>query len=469
MGSALITAARVALARYRARQDGNDQRVVTFPPGSLLELSRAVAGAAHQSVLQIVPFEPATWRSDAFEHVIWREVSRAGVHVRRLYIVPHAGLARDRLGEHLREDIASGIEARLLVIGALPQSEQIDQLDGLWIVDGAAAVVASRSPDGSGGPIWTVSEREEDVRNGSSYWNRIWSWSSDLEVLGNGSLDLEEPLVLSADIISGVAPVLCTYDHVDRRTCTWYHSSWQYLRLLDMVSTPTWHSGFYTVEIHKAVETLANPEVLITGTADYSMLAYAHFALQNKATRANIHVVDLCPTPLLACRWYANRNGIVISTYEDDILCIDRIAGASIDVICTDAFLTRFKADAACRVVEVWARFLRPGGTLVTTVRIHGVGSEIRDRDAAIMDFRERALHRAKRWAPFLKKSPTEISEMAEQYARRMLSEDLGGEDQVCEIIESGGFGIVTRRLKEVPGELYPTMYLELACRRLEG
>ncbi len=47
MGSALITAARVVLARYRARQDGNDQRVVTFPPGSLLELSRTVAAAAH--------------------------------------------------------------------------------------------------------------------------------------------------------------------------------------------------------------------------------------------------------------------------------------------------------------------------------------------------------------------------------------------------------------------------------------
>jgi hypothetical protein len=95
---------------------------------------------------------------------------------------------------------------------------------------------------------------------------------------------------------------------------------------------------------------------------------------------------------------------------------------------------------------------------------MHTLSSGARDLEAAVQDFRERAFQRAKRWRSFLRRSPNEIAQMAEVYARRMRSEDIGDEDEVCGLFEEHGFEITRRELREVPGELYPTVYLELSC-----
>lgn len=49
-------------------------------------------------------------------------------------------------------------------------------------------------------------------------------------------------------------------------TCTWYHSVWQYLRVIDKVSSPEWHSIFYEKCFNKLFKEKENPKILISGT-----------------------------------------------------------------------------------------------------------------------------------------------------------------------------------------------------------
>ena len=319
---------------------------------------------------------------------------------------------------------------------------------------------------GGGGSLqWTVSIREADVRNAMTSWNQVWTLAN--ETGEETPLDLEEPLVLTADLLHGVAPVLCTSDHIDKSGCHWYHGTWQYLRLLQLVSTPTWHHEFYRAELANALTQCDSANALITGTADYSMLAYLAEAARQAETRTCFHVLDQCATPLFACRWYAKRADIDIVAHEEDIFHFEPGSdNAGFDILCTDAFLTRFTGVTPKKVLEKWFNLLKPGGRLVTTVRVHQQALTARDPEAAVRDFRDRAVERAKRWEPFLHKSAVEIGEAAEVYARTMQSHPIGDEAEIRSLLESSGFEIATAQLGEVPGELYPTIYLRLACIR---
>jgi len=299
-------------------------------------------------------------------------------------------------------------------------------------------------------------------------WNSFWSRSEDT-LESARAVDLEEPLVLSADLIRGVADVLCTHDHVDRDSCSWYHGSWQYLRLLNMVSTPTWHSSFYLDHIRKGIEGRSSPKVLITGTADYSMFAYVDAAARLGGCAPTIQVVDLCPTPLFACSWYAKRVQRPVTTVERDILQLGEAPlDEPCDVICTDAFLTRFSTEDVTLIAQVWASNLRPGGKLVTTVRVHPRSLPGRSSEEAVRDFRERAQQRSQRWETFLDIASPDIGELADAYARRMQSTNLGDEERILESLRDAGFEITSSALAEVDGELYPTTYLRVTCQTEE-
>jgi len=462
MSSPMLETARVTLRDFRSRRDSVDPAVVNFPASALLELHRSVAVAAQSRVRQVVPFDPPNWDPDAFEHSIWREsASAAGFEVERIYVLPHRGISREVVSRQLDLDTAAGIQARVVFIGGIPETNQAEIPEGLWLVD-EDVVVLSRSGVGKEDAIWTISERAVDRAQGESFWEQLWSWSEDPATSSRLPVELEEPLVLSADLVHGVSDVLCTSDHVDRGGCGWYHGAWQYLRLLNLVSTPTWHSEFYLEQIAAASNGKQEPRALITGTADYSMLAYV-----SAATPAvtSIDVLDMCATPLFACRWFAKRIDQQVDTFEEDLLATSAAQGPY-DLICCDAFLTRFEPQETVKVVRAWAGLLEPGGVLVTTVRIHPRSARVREFDSAVRDFRERAEQRARRWRPFLKVSPGEIGVLAEYYAGRMKSNDLGGEDFIQDQLIRGGFHIQFEELAEVPGELYPTTYLRLACKK---
>jgi hypothetical protein len=100
----------------------------------------------------------------------------------------------------------------------------------------------------------------------------------------------------------------------DALACDWYHGTWQLLRLLNMVAVPPWYS-FYQGALTAALAATPEPRVLISACADYGMLATLHAAMIESKASPKIVVVDICETPLRACRWYADRFGLQIQCH----------------------------------------------------------------------------------------------------------------------------------------------------------
>jgi 2-polyprenyl-3-methyl-5-hydroxy-6-metoxy-1,4-benzoquinol methylase len=153
-------------------------------------------------------------------------------------------------------------------------------------------------------------------------------------------------------------------------SCNWYHGTWQYLRLLNMVAVPPWYE-FYQVALSDVLRRRPHAQVLISAAADYGMLATLHEAMQEDQATPRIQVYDICRTPLRACEWYAERQGFTIECACANLLT-DDLPKAFFDLIVTDEFLTVIKAADKPLIVKRWKELLRPGGTLVTTAMIGG-------------------------------------------------------------------------------------------------
>lgn len=97
---------------------------------------------------------------------------------------------------------------------------------------------------------------------------------------------------------------------------------------------------------------------------------------------------------------------------------------------------------------------------------MHGKAIPARSEEEAIRDFKERAIQRFERWEPYLNIGIDKVGKLSEIYARKMISNKLGSEDEVLGLIKSCGFSILKQELSNVPGELYPTVYLRLACEK---
>ncbi len=147
--------------------------------------------------------------------------------------------------------------------------------------------------------------------------------------------------------------------------CAWYHGFWHYLRWLGLGCDAWRHRDFFLSELAKtpAREGL-HPEILVSGTADESMLSLVVDAV----VTARATVIDRCQTPLLLCNEFAAIKGLTISTWQGDIR--DVSWPASFDVIVTHIFLGYFDEAARSEVIQRWFYLLKPGGSVVTVLRL---------------------------------------------------------------------------------------------------
>ena len=162
----------------------------------------------------------------------------------------------------------------------------------------------------------------------------------------------------------------------DALACDWYHGTWQLLRLLNMVAVPPWYS-FYRSGLTQALAAKPEPRVLISACADYGMLATLHEAIIESKASPKIVVVDICETPLRACRWYAERFGLKIECHRDNLLTSSALREGSFDVVVTDEFLTVIKNSDKPIIAQRWRQLLAPGGVLVTTAMIGGATTPV--------------------------------------------------------------------------------------------
>jgi pimeloyl-ACP methyl ester carboxylesterase len=272
--------------------------------------------------------------------------------------------------------------------------------------------------------------------------------------------EIEKMLASSANLMYQTSKTMCTSDQVDGGSCEWYHSVWQYLRYLNMVSSPSWHSDFYIEEFNK-LKSYTNPSIFISGTADYTILAYLEYCLKTQLNNVQFSVLDTCPTPLFACKWYARQKSFSIDTLPFDILNIRNfLPEKSQNVICADAFLTRFSISAVQDVISNWSYLLRPGGTVITTVRVHD--HEKTNFHDAIENYKRKAYLEIKKIPDVFDLDPHKFQDMAEEYANKMHSENLGDADCICSYFEKAGFLVKLRKIQDVSGELSPSKYVQL-------
>jgi len=154
--------------------------------------------------------------------------------------------------------------------------------------------------------------------------------------------------------------------------CGWYHGTWQYLRLLDMVAVPHWHREFYNRVLGGILKQKPRANVLISAAADWGMLASLHEAMQISGATPDIVLYDICGTPLKSCQWYADRHNIAIKTKRANIIT-EEIAEAPFDLIVTDEFLSVLKAEYKPSITKRWKELLKPGGAVVTVAMMGGV------------------------------------------------------------------------------------------------
>ena len=151
-------------------------------------------------------------------------------------------------------------------------------------------------------------------------------------------------------------------------SCEWYHSTWQYLRLLNMVAVPNWYE-FYNSAISDVLKKYKRPRVFISACADYGMLAKLHESIKETGIMPEIVIYDICQSSLMSCNWYAEKTGLNIICKTGNIIS-DDIPEKPFDLIVTDEFLTVLKDEDKPIVTRKWYDLLAEGGTVITTIMI---------------------------------------------------------------------------------------------------
>ena len=254
--------------------------------------------------------------------------------------------------------------------------------------------------------------------------------------------DVEEPILESALLAFQLAPTLCEKDARGGERCDWYHGLWPLLRLSNLVITPAHHAEFYRRALDTAPTEDDELRVLVSGAADYSMLAHVLASITTGSRRAEITVVDICETPIILSEWYATRVGHPILACRSDIL--EFSDDRPFDAICTHAFLGRFPANVRPEIVAKWSTLLRPGGSLITVNRLQtaptaDLTSFTPEQARA---FRARVLSHARSLRPAIDFDQLALEECVDRYTRLQGAYPLRTREELVDLFEPAGFRI---------------------------
>jgi hypothetical protein len=178
----------------------------------------------------------------------------------------------------------------------------------------------------------------------------------------------QELLIASARLAREQAPRLCWRHPETGAGCVWMHRFWSYLRLFGFVGSPDRYARFFRHGFDGVTAQGERPRVLVSGTADYSMLAEVFNAFDARGLRPDVTVLDRCGTPVMLSRWYAEQRARPTETVTGDIL--DYAGAEPFDAICTSSFVMLFPPERRLLLLRKWLSLLRPGGKVITNVRL---------------------------------------------------------------------------------------------------
>ena len=157
--------------------------------------------------------------------------------------------------------------------------------------------------------------------------------------------------------------------------CGLYHSYFPTAEMIEMVSSPIHHPELYLDSLRKLVPQ-DEAEIWIPAFATprtYDMVRFAK-------PHAKVLATDLCVSPVLALGNIFHddlKDGLLVGS-QLDILTAQY--ENKFDAIVTDAFITRFTGETKRKVLQILHRALKPGGALLTTVRVPKHGEEKMDQ-----------------------------------------------------------------------------------------
>lgn len=252
---------------------------------------------------------------------------------------------------------------------------------------------------------------------------------------------LPDPAMLlreSAPLARAIAD-RCCHSPVGRDSCLALHGIWQDLRLLGLAADPARHAEFFASALGAAAAGGDSARVLITGSADYGMLATVHAAFLAAGQLLHPTVVDLCATPLMLCSWYGARTGLPVRTVAGDV---SRYRDAApFDLICTHSLLRYFSAEQRPALLRHWASLLRPGGRIITVTRLDEDGAPFVSASTGHAEgFVARVRSAASNADPA--SLPADLEARARRFALAPVSHPMGGPEQVRALFSQAGLRI---------------------------
>ncbi|MEZ5830986.1 MAG: class I SAM-dependent methyltransferase [Dongiaceae bacterium] len=177
---------------------------------------------------------------------------------------------------------------------------------------------------------------------------------------------IAEPLQESAPVAFASAMGRCDRDHDG--TCQAYHAVWQYLRLVNIAPSVRVDGSLYVAAAERLARAGRLRRVLITASADYSMLAHLAFGARRGGADPVFDVVDRCATALELNEWYAKRNGLSVRTIQAHMP--QRNDSGPYDLICSHSFIQWLPSTDRGPLFKVWQDSLAPDGRICLSNRV---------------------------------------------------------------------------------------------------
>ena len=261
----------------------------------------------------------------------------------------------------------------------------------------------------------------------------------------------EEPLGESAPLAHAIAADGCGADPLTGSSCAWYHGTWQYLRMLGIGAAPGAQGKQLADTLRQLASTGAFPRILLSGSADYSLLAHILWAYDQENTQAEPTVVDLCKTPLYLCEWYGKRYSRPVNTVASNIL--DFTSVEPFDLVCTHAFMGYFTPEQRKTLLDKWYSLLRSGGRVITIQRIRPDARHdiVRFTPEEKAEFRRKVESEALANRHSLDIDPGKLVAAAEIYAEQFFTYPIKSREELVSLFTTAGFEF--RQLQFGPAE----------------
>jgi len=267
--------------------------------------------------------------------------------------------------------------------------------------------------------------------------------------------EIGEPLQQSAPIGFEIAQRLCERD--GPTSCRTYHAMWQYLRLTGVHRSLRVDGPLFVAAAERLALSGRLNRVLVSGTADYSMLAHIAHGGRRGGRVPSFHVVDKCNSTLRLNEWYGEQRDIDVGTFRSEILAFQ--PERQYDLICTHSFLGFHSLADRQTLFRRWGEWLAPGGRLCFSnpVSDRPVPPDLEGRSRRLASKIDVAIERLAELGVALPCARSEFEELIREAGlRRKVEAPAMSQETICSWIAEAGLEIeiAVPVTKAIPGEL---------------